>query len=179
MRSQDIFITESDINKLRKLLERRTRPGARDRQHLEMLAQELERAEVVHSESVPSDVITMHSHARVRDLDSGREIEYTLVFPADADINENKISVLAPIGTALLGSRAGDEFEWPVPGGKRRLKVVNVLYQPEAAGDEPGQRVGPHRAARFSSTQPRAGRRRPNSQGEMRLGSLRQASLGG
>lgn len=145
MSSRNVIITQSDMKKLAELLELRTRSEAKDQQHLGMLAQELERAEVVRSESIPADVITMHSHARVRDLDSGREIEYTLVFPADANINENKISVLAPIGTALLGYRAGDEIEWPVPGGIRRLRVVRVLYQPETAGDEPGQSVAGHR----------------------------------
>lgn len=146
MSARNILITEPDIKKLMQLLELRSRPGARDQQHLEMLAAELEHAEAVRSEDVPPDVVTMHSHARVRDLDTGNETIYTLVFPGDADIAENKVSVLAPIGTALLGYRAGDEIEWPVPGGLRRLKVVKVLYQPEAAGDEPGQQVAQHKA---------------------------------
>ncbi len=145
MSARNILITEPDIKKLMQLLELRSRPGARDRQHLEMLAAELEHAEVVRWEEVPPDVVTMHSHVRVRDLDTGNETVYTLVFPGDADIAENKVSVLAPIGTALLGYRTGDEIEWPVPGGLRRLKVVEVLYQPEAAGDEPGPQVAQSR----------------------------------
>jgi regulator of nucleoside diphosphate kinase len=106
-----------------------------------MLANELERAEVVSSERIPSDVITMDSRARVRNLDSAEQTEYTLVFPIDADINENKISILAPIGTALLGYRAGDEIVWPVPGGIRRLKVEEVVYQPESDGQKPEKRA--------------------------------------
>ena len=141
MNARNILITEADIKKLMQLLKLRSRPGARDQQHLEMLAVELEQAEVVRSDDVPREVVTMHSHVRVRDLDTGNETVYTLVFPGDADIEENKVSVLAPIGTALLGYRTGDEIEWPVPGGLRRLKVVEVLYQPEAAGDEPGPHV--------------------------------------
>lgn len=147
MSVRTILVTQSDMQKLVQLLDLRGTSQARDQQHLEMLAQELERAEVVPSEGIPSDVVTMHSHVLVRDLDSGREAGYTLVFPVDADVNEGKISVLAPIGTALLGYREGDEIEWQVPGGIRRLKVVRVLYQPEASGHEPGTGVARHRIA--------------------------------
>ena len=71
----------------------------------------------------------------MKDLDTQEEMTYTLVFPADANIKENKISVLAPIGTAMIGYKVGDVIEWPVPSGQRRLKVIGILYQPEAAGD--------------------------------------------
>jgi regulator of nucleoside diphosphate kinase len=136
MDERTILITKADMGKLTEFVEVNEKYSTRDQQQLEMLARELERAEIVPAESVPSDVITMNSQARVRDLDSRREIDYTLVFPEDADISENRISVLAPIGTALLGYRKGDEIQWKVPGGWRRLKVLKVLYQPEAAGDE-------------------------------------------
>jgi regulator of nucleoside diphosphate kinase len=69
------------------------------------------------------------------DLDSSKEYEYTLVFPENADSTTGKISILAPVGTAMLGYRVGDVIEWVVPAGKRRLKVEKVLYQPEASGD--------------------------------------------
>ena len=77
----------------------------------------------------------MHSRLRLRDLDSGKDMVFTLVFPSDADADQGKISVLAPLGTAVLGFRRGDTFEWHVPGRVRRLQVAEVLYQPEAAGD--------------------------------------------
>jgi regulator of nucleoside diphosphate kinase len=120
------------------LIASRLKLPTRDREHLEMLAQELDRAEIVRSRDIPADTVTMHSHVLVRDLDTGRESTYTLAFPSDADIAKGKISILAPIATALLGYREGDEIEWPTPGGRRRLNVIQVLYQPEAAGDEPG-----------------------------------------
>ncbi|MGB4785506.1 MAG: GreA/GreB family elongation factor, partial [Candidatus Acidiferrum sp.] len=97
------------------------------------------------SRDIPADTVTMHSHVRVRDLDTGGESTYTLVFPSDADIAKGKISILAPIATALLGYREGDEIEWPTPGGRRRLNVIRVLYQPEAAGDELGDSVAMRR----------------------------------
>ena len=113
-----------------------------------MLAQELERAEIVQPASISMDTVTMHSRVLVRDLNSDIESSYTLVFPQDADIAQAKISILAPIATALLGYREGDEIEWPTPGGRRRFKIVKVLYQPEAAGDEPEHSVAPYRQSR-------------------------------
>jgi regulator of nucleoside diphosphate kinase len=77
----------------------------------------------------------MNSKARLRDLETNEEMIYTLVFPEDANVEEDKISVVAPIGTAMLGQRVGDEFEWEVPAGTVRLRVEELLYQPEAAGD--------------------------------------------
>jgi regulator of nucleoside diphosphate kinase len=71
---------------------------------------------------------------RVKDLANGREMTYQIVFPKDADLARNRISVLAPIGTALLGYGAGDIVEWQVPAGIRRLQILAVEYQPEAAG---------------------------------------------
>ena len=85
---------------------------------------------------MPNDVITMNSQVRLRDLDSGEEMIYTIVFPHEANIQKNKVSILAPVGVALLGYRLGDVVEWPMPGGKiRRLEIQDILYQPEAAGD--------------------------------------------
>ena len=84
---------------------------------------------------MPHDVVTMNSRVQLVDLDTGEAMTYTLVFPDDADLRQGKISVLAPIGTAMLGYRVGDTFEWRVPAGLRRLKIEAILYQPEAAGD--------------------------------------------
>jgi len=74
----------------------------------------------------------MQSTVRVRDVDTGKTVVYTLAFPAEADIDKNRISVLAPIGTALIGYRAGDRVEWPTPGGVKRLQIEEVIFQPEA-----------------------------------------------
>ena len=126
MQNRTIFITEADGNKLTNLLEARKRLSTLDQEHLWMLEKELDRAEVVNSEDISPDVITMHSQVRIKDLDTGKETDYTLVFPADADISRNRISVLAPIGTALLGYREGDVIEWRVPGGLRKLRVERV-----------------------------------------------------
>lgn len=135
MEKRTIYITELDMERPKeRLLESEAIPE-RDRENLAELEQELMRAEVVSPQEVPGDVITMNSSVRLKDLDTKKELTYTLVFPADADAAQNKISVLAPIGAALIGYRVGDIRTWEVPAGRRRLKVEEVLYQPEAAGD--------------------------------------------
>ncbi|HET7624641.1 MAG TPA: nucleoside diphosphate kinase regulator, partial [Verrucomicrobiae bacterium] len=101
---------------------------------LRSLQSELNEARIVAPDEVPSDVITMNSKARLRDLEADEEMIYTLVFPENASVEEGKISVVAPIGTAMLGQRVGDEFSWEVPDGTVHLRVEEVLYQPEAAG---------------------------------------------
>jgi regulator of nucleoside diphosphate kinase len=131
-----IYITEFDRARLIELIDR-TRNGEGDwnRHYLNRLEGELERAEVVDPKHIPGDAITMRSTVRLRDLGSGKELIYSLVFPNEADIDKGKISVLAPVGTAMIGYRVGDTIEWEVPAGLRRLKVQEILYQPEASGD--------------------------------------------
>ena len=84
---------------------------------------------------VPPDVVTMNSRVVLVDLDTREEMVLLLVFPQEADVAQSRISVLAPIGTAMLGYRVGNAFTWQVPDGIRRLRVKQVLYQPEASGD--------------------------------------------
>jgi len=129
-----IFITQEDMQRLTDLLASAERMSSRDLEHLWLLRQELEDAEIVTSDEIPADVVTMNSRVRIKDMDSGREAVYVLVFPRDADVAQGRISILAPIGTAIIGYRAGDVIVWAVPAGKKRLKVQEVLYQPEAAG---------------------------------------------
>jgi regulator of nucleoside diphosphate kinase len=132
---QKIYITDFDLKRLKKLLGSSRPSGERKNPYLEELKKEVEKAVVVPSKEIPRDVITMNSTVSLVDLDSGKEYEYTLVFPENADSTTGKISILAPVGTAMLGYRVGDVIEWVVPAGKRRLKVGKVLYQPEASGN--------------------------------------------
>ena len=131
-----IYITTSDYHRLSGFIEMsRERNGDADREYLDQLEEELGRAELINPKEIPSDVITMRSKVRLKDLKSGETVMYSLVFPFEANSNEGQISVLAPIGTALLGNRSGDVVESRVPSGLRRLKVKEILYQPEAAGN--------------------------------------------
>jgi len=135
MSDRTIYITDYDMKRLTELIADIKGFNYNGRDDLKQLEAELERGQLVAPGDVPRDVITMNSTARLTDLDTGEDLAHTLVFPKDADIRQGRISVLAPIGTAMLGYRVGDTFEWPVPEGKRRLKVEEVLYQPEAVGD--------------------------------------------
>jgi len=130
-----IYITEYDMKRLRELLEFARASGYRGRDDLKKLEGELARGRLVSPQAVPPDVITMNSKVCLIDLDTREELTCTLVFPDDANIDQNKISVLAPIGTAMLGYSVGDTVEWEVPAGLARFKVKEILYQPEAAGD--------------------------------------------
>ena len=105
---------------------------SQNRAEVRSLEEELQRAEVVSAADIPQDVVTMNSRAEVQDLDSNERMEFTIVLPEEARIEEGKISILAPIGAGMLGYRAGETFEWPAPRGTLRLKVVAVTYQPEA-----------------------------------------------
>jgi regulator of nucleoside diphosphate kinase len=134
MKNRIIRISDADHQRLEALIESvRYDANLRD-DYLDALVGELKRARVVPQSDMPPEVITMNSVVRLRDLDSEETEEYELVYPADADMAHNRISVLAPIGTAILGYRLGDVIEWPVPAGLRRFRVEEVLYQPERAG---------------------------------------------
>lgn len=135
MRERTIYVTEFDLKRLSSLLNGTRLWNKKDRDYLTRLEEELEWAQIVAPQEIPGDVVTMNSQVRVRDLNSNDEMVFTLVFPGEADYEHGRLSVLAPIGTALLGYRAGETVEWEVPGGVRRLKIEHVLYQPEAAGD--------------------------------------------
>jgi regulator of nucleoside diphosphate kinase len=135
-RESTIYITEVDLARLRKLIEAARDSGVDSNMpYTNKLEDELDRANIVDPKEIPMDAITMRSKVRLKDLESRKEMIYSLVFPNEADVDDGRISVLAPVGTAMIGYRVGDIIEWEVPSGLRRLKVEEVLYQPEASGD--------------------------------------------
>jgi len=134
MESRDIYITEYDLKRLKELVQVGISFAERDRESLEKLQGELDRAHIVEPTAVPGDVVTMNSRVRFKDLDTTQDKVYTLVFPSEANLEQERISVLAPIGTAILGYRVGDTVEWQVPGGIKRVRIEEILYQPEAEG---------------------------------------------
>jgi regulator of nucleoside diphosphate kinase len=129
----DIIVTARDHAELSSVIAVAGKVSQRVKWELRLLENELKRARIVAPEEVPHDVITMNSRAELLHLESSERMEFTLVLPADANINDGKVSVLAPLGTAMLGYRVGDEFVWHVPHGLRRLKVIKLHFQPEAS----------------------------------------------
>lgn len=128
----NITLSSLDAERLEQLLDRLPREGVAVRDDLE---EELARANVVAPQDVPPDVVTMNSTVRFRVDPSGKTFCLTLVYPKDADGSGERISILAPVGSALLGLAQGDEIEWPKPGGEMmRVRLDEVTYQPERAG---------------------------------------------
>lgn len=135
-----LYVADDDRFRLDALVRRTAVYDLQESQYLAALAGELRRAKVVARSHMPPDVVTMNSTVRLSDLETGEAETYTLVYPEEADIEANRISVLAPVGTALLGYRAGDVVEWPVPAGVRRFRVEEVLSQPAGAAARPAGR---------------------------------------
>lgn len=129
-----IILTEFDRSRLEILLDNISARGEIDLS-MRALEDELAHARDVEESQLPADVVTMNSEMRIVDVDTGEELRLRLVFPEFADVESGRISVLAPIGLAMLGSREGDVVEWPTPGRVRRIWIERVIYQPEAAGD--------------------------------------------
>jgi regulator of nucleoside diphosphate kinase len=133
--TNSIQVTSFDMNRLFAMIEQLRRNGFREMSNLDKLEEELARCDEVAPGEVDADVVTMHSRVRLQDEATGQALECSLVFPEEADASANKISIVAPLGTAILGYRVGDTVIWPMPGGERRYKIVEIAYQPEAAGD--------------------------------------------
>ncbi|MDD3440164.1 MAG: nucleoside diphosphate kinase regulator [Kiritimatiellae bacterium] len=135
MSQRNIYITNQDQQRLTDMLEEALARNSRDSGFLKELARELALAQAVDPKDVPADVVTMNSRVVLQDVESGERMEYTLVFPEKADIENGRLSVVSPIGTAILGYAKGDILSWHTPGGPRKLKILDIPYQPEAAGD--------------------------------------------
>lgn len=129
MQSQDITVTVADLERLGGLL------ASCDDAIAERLDDELSRAHIVPSQEVPSDVVTMNSEVVYEDVETGASRRIRIVYPKDANAEQGKVSVLAPLGSALLGLRVGQSINWTMPSGSKRLRVVAVPYQPEANGE--------------------------------------------
>ncbi len=133
MDTRTIYITQTDYSRLEQLLDNPVLK--REQGAMRTLVSEMQRAVIVPSREIPSDVVTMHSRVNVRDRATGEESTITLVFPKEASLDDGKISVLAPVGMALLGYRVGDSVTWEVPSGTKTFEISGIEYQPEAAGD--------------------------------------------
>ena len=135
MTHRKIFITKPDHQRLTLMLEEALAGKHRDAAFLKELARELASAETVDPKAVPADVVTMNSRVVVKDVETGESSEYTLVFPEQANVEQGRLSVVSPIGTAILGYAKADVITWQTPGGPRQIQIADIRYQPEAAGD--------------------------------------------
>jgi regulator of nucleoside diphosphate kinase len=138
VRNRNIVISSTDRDRLLKLIDSARLDRRIPSHSLNVLEGELARATIVEPAELPRDVVAMNSTVWYRDLESDETERHTLVFPPDADVFRDRMSVLAPLGTALLGYRLRDTVEWRVPQGRRRLEITKVeqhrrSYNPEPA----------------------------------------------
>lgn len=130
MNADVILITEKDLLRIKHVL---SFQNSEDFENLEL---ELDRAKIISDDLVPTDLVTMNSKVKFLVLQENKEMIITIVYPSDANFAEGKISVLASLGSALIGLRVGQEINWMFPDGKTKtLKIIDVLYQPEANRD--------------------------------------------
>jgi regulator of nucleoside diphosphate kinase len=129
MKEREIYITQHDMERLRALIE------IYNGLYIESLEEELDRAKVVDPKDIPSDVVTMNSIVRIRNLGTDEEKTFALVFPGQAGEIGKTVSILAPVGTALIGYREGDTIEWEVPAGRITIQIIEIIYQPERLGN--------------------------------------------
>ncbi len=134
MTTPTIQITQVDFDKLKELLRDRSRLRPEDKNCIDALSAELDKAQIKPPEKISPDVITLNSRARLWDLEANEYLEMTIVLPERADLSTGCISILAPLGTAMLGYSKGDTFTWNMPGGQSRFRVDEILFQPEASG---------------------------------------------
>jgi regulator of nucleoside diphosphate kinase len=144
MTHRSIIVTDGDVERLRRLVRAFKYSLFRDPRQLDLLDQTLESAEVRPPDRVPKNVVRMNSRVRVLDFDTRKKGIYTLVFPEEANISRGFISVLAPLGIALLGRRTGDTIKATVPGGTRKLRAEQVWHGLEISRkrdpDRPGRK---------------------------------------
>src|SRR5687767_990665 len=127
-----IIVSDSDERRLRRLLEQPAAPA--DVDNHQGLAQELNRARILPRDEMPEDVVALGSTVELEFLDDGDIQTFTLTLPHEANIANGRISVLAPIGTGMLGFRVGDVFRWPVPGGAVRVRIRRLVANSNLIG---------------------------------------------
>lgn len=132
---KDIIISTLDRDRILQNIDKTRSSGTGVRVNLTPLLNELKRAKIMTPETMPSDVVTMRSIVKLVYKNTGKIMQVQLVYPNESDLTKNKISVFAPIATALLGYRKGDTVFWKVPGGEAELVIDEIIYQPEASGD--------------------------------------------
>lgn len=129
MNEDAILITEKDLLRIKNIL---SFQKSEDFENLEL---ELDRAKIITDDMVPADLVTMNSKVKFLNVQDKKEMIVTIVYPSDANFSEGKISVLASLGSALIGLRVGQEINWMFPDGKTKtLRILEVIYQPESNG---------------------------------------------
>jgi regulator of nucleoside diphosphate kinase len=130
-----IIVNKLDYARIKKCVNDAQQFKSISKAEAEKLMIELDSAEIVEPQAIPSNVVTMNSIVKLSFLNSSKQVQFQIVYPRLANYKEGKISIFSPIATALIGYKVGDEIEWIVPAGLTKMQIDEIVYQPEAAGD--------------------------------------------
>lgn len=130
-----IILSKLDYSRIHKCIQDARQANTIGINEAENLLNELKSAKVVEPEEIPANVVTMNSVVRISFPETRKTLKFRIVYPDQANIKENRISIFSPVATALIGYRVSDEIEWIVPSGLTKLRIDEIIYQPEAAGD--------------------------------------------
>ena len=130
-----LIINRVDYVRIKQCISEASQVKSITKAEAEKLMNELNSASIVDPDAVPSNVVTMNSIVKLSFLNSNKQVQFQIVYPDQANLRENKISIFSPIATALIGYKVRDEIEWIVPAGLTRIRIDEIIYQPEAAGD--------------------------------------------
>lgn len=130
-----LIINRLDYARIKKSIHDAKQSGSINNSEAGKLLEELEAAEIVAPEAIPNNVVTMNSIVKVSFLHNDKQVQFQLVYPDQANLKEQKVSIFSPVATALIGYKVADEIEWIVPTGLTRIRIDEIIYQPEAAGD--------------------------------------------
>ncbi len=130
-----IIISKQDYTRIHQAIASAKTSGTIKKEEAEKLLNELHHAKVVTSEEIPQNVVTMNSIVKIHFQNNKNTIQFQLVYPSQANIKENKISIFSSVASALIGYSVGDEIDWVIPSGMTKIVIDEIVYQPEAAGD--------------------------------------------
>jgi len=130
-----LIVNKLDYARIRKCLEDAIQNKSVTGAEAEVLMNELNSATILEPEAIPADVVTMNSIVKLSFLNTNKQVQIQIVYPHLADVRQNRISIFSPIATALIGYKVSDEIEWIVPAGLTKIRIDEIIYQPEAAGD--------------------------------------------
>jgi len=130
-----IILNKLDYLRIQKCIEDAREVKSINAAEAETLMKELNSAKIVEPQEIPSDVVTMNSIVRISFPGSDKQVRFQIVYPREANLKENKISIFSPVATALIGYKVSDEIDWIVPAGITKIRIDEILYQPEASGD--------------------------------------------
>ncbi len=125
------ILSEKDFQIIHDLIKNQS--AVQQTKEIRFLAEELKRAKVVKDNKIAGDIVQLNSTVQVEDQSTNKTMDFQIVLPSQANLKENKISILAPIGIALIGFKKDQLVEWQMPAGKRTLKIVKVENAPALA----------------------------------------------